>query len=359
MQDSRLLSTLGESTRPNRSGGVPEPSLLARGSDSSTPLFDPCQASVVLRTLVAVQSVLAVVLLFQAASARDWVLQFAVMTAGTLPATLLWLFLCCTVLRKRPVQQWTRIRHQLLTPVLLGVLCGWVACAVLSGLMLIEHPRWLASALASGMLSGSLVILLVWRNKALQPSDSQARLKELQARIRPHFLFNTLNSAIALVRAEPAKAETLLEDLSELFRAAMQDHQSTSTLAQELELAERYLAIEQVRFGTRLRITWQLDPQAATARLPALILQPLVENAVRHGVEPSAEGADIHITTQRSATQVLIDITNTMPSGAGPAGHGMALANVRERLMLMHDLECRFRHTQSGGIFQVRLEVPA
>jgi two-component system, LytTR family, sensor histidine kinase AlgZ len=230
---------------------------------------------------------------------------------------------------------------------------------VLSGLMLIEHPRWLASALASGMLSGSLVILLVWRNKALQPSDSQARLKELQARIRPHFLFNTLNSAIALVRAEPAKAETLLEDLSELFRAAMQDHQSTSTLAQELELAERYLAIEQVRFGSRLRITWNLDPRAAAAKIPALILQPLVENAVRHGVEPSADGADIHITTLRSTTHVVIDITNTTPSGAGPTGHGMALANVRERLMLMHDLECRFRHAQSGGVFQVRLEVPA
>jgi two-component system sensor histidine kinase AlgZ len=172
-------------------------------------------------------------------------------------------------------------------------------------------------------------------------------------------LFNTLNSAIALVRAEPARAEALLEDLSELFRSALADTQADTTLAQELQLAQRYLAIEQVRFGDRLRLTWSLDPLANAARLPPLLLQPLVENAVKHGVEPSLHGADVAIATQRRGSKVLIKVSNSVPAGTGQPGMGLALANVRERLDLMHDLQATFRAAQVDGQFVVRLEVPA
>jgi two-component system sensor histidine kinase AlgZ len=171
-------------------------------------------------------------------------------------------------------------------------------------------------------------------------------------------LFNTLNSAIALVRAEPAKAETLLEDLSDLFRHALMDQGESVTLADEIALARRYLAIEKVRFGERLQIEWSLDAAANGARLPPLLLQPLVENAVRHGVEPSASGAQLRISTQRRGKAVVIKVSNTLPAGPGPAGAGEALRNVRERLALLHDLQGQFRSGQKDGVFQVRMEVP-
>ena len=216
----------------------------------------------------------------------------------------------------------------------------------------------MASAVTGALLSSLLVAALVLRAKGRTPAHTSARLAELQSRIRPHFLFNTLNSAIALVRAEPAKAEALLEDLSDLFRHALKDADAPVTLAEEITLAQRYLAIEQVRFGDRLRVQWALDPAADGALLPPLLLQPLVENAVRHGVEPSTEGADIRISTQRRGSTVVIKVTNTVPAGQGEHGHGLALHNVRERLALLHDVQGQFRSGLHHGVYQVRMEVP-
>jgi two-component system sensor histidine kinase AlgZ len=208
------------------------------------------------------------------------------------------------------------------------------------------------------LLSAALVAALVLRAKGRMPADTQARLSELQARIRPHFLFNTLNSAIALVRADPARAEAILEDLSDLFRHALMDPSQTMTLAEEVALARRYLDIEQVRFGERLQVEWALDASAGGARLPALLLQPLVENAVKHGVEPSAAGAQVKVSTQRRSSTVVIKVTNTVPAGQGRRGHGVAQANVRDRLRLLHDVQGQFQTGLKNGIYQVRIEVP-
>jgi len=124
-------------------------------------------------------------------------------------------------------------------------------------------------------------------------------------------------------------------------------------------LARRYLDIEQVRFGDRLRVQWVLDPNAQGALLPPLLLQPLVENAVRHGVEPSPGGADVKISTERRGSVVVIKVTNTVPAGPGVAGNGVALKNVRERLRLLHDVQGQFRSGLKNGVYQVRMEVPA
>ena len=174
-------------------------------------------------------------------------------------------------------------------------------------------------------------------------------------------MFNTLNSAIALVRAEPAQAEALLEDLSDLFRHALREQGESTSLEQELALAQHYLAIEQVRFGQRLQVDWALDARANAARLPPLLLQPLVENAVKHGVEPSPEGADITIRSQLRASRVVITISNTLAPASSPSqpGHGIALANVRERLRLLHDVDCDFSAGVEGGLYRVRLSVPS
>jgi two-component system sensor histidine kinase AlgZ len=214
------------------------------------------------------------------------------------------------------------------------------------------------------LLSALLVAALVLRARGRTPAATTARLTELQSRIRPHFLFNSLNSAIALVRDEPAKAESLLEDLSDLFRSALVEQGEAVTLADEIRLARRYLAIEQVRFGERLRVQWQLDPRADAALLPPLLLQPLVENAVKHGVEPSTLGGKLRVLTELRGSRVVVRITNTLPDersskGDVSRGNGIALANVRARLSLLHDVQADFSAGVQDGLYQVRLSLPA
>jgi two-component system sensor histidine kinase AlgZ len=319
-------------------------------------MFDACHVGVVLRAVLFVQSVVGVGAVFVASQPLDWLLRFSLLTGGVLPATLAWLIVACALkarlARLKPSGQW-------LTGISLGAVAGLYGCGLLDFMGLLQPAPWFASAAAGALLSGMLLAGLFWRARARTPAATTARLAELQSRIRPHFLFNTLNSAIALVRAEPAKAEAVLEDLSELFRSALADPAESVTLGEEIILAERYLAIEQIRFGDRLQVSWHLDPQAAQARLPPLLLQPLVENAIKHGVEPSAAGAQVKISTQRRGSTVVVKVSNSTPAGVGERGHGLALANVRERLLLLHDVQASFQAVYQDGIFQVRLEFPA
>ena len=223
--------------------------------------------------------------------------------------------------------------------------------------MLGAHP--LLGPVAAGVAGAAAVYgWLQLRARALLPADTTARLAELQSRIRPHFLFNTLNTALALVRVDPARAEGVLEDLAELFRVALTDIGESVSLAEEVELARRYLAIEQVRFGTRLNIVWELDEAAGEARVPPLLLQPLVENAVRHGVEPAAEGGTVRIRTRVKLGRAQVVIANTVPATPSRPGSGMALKNVRERLHLMHDMAAQFEARRVEGAFRVQLVVP-
>ena len=344
MKDTQILSAFQE-LAPARGGAVGAKPLV----------FDACSLGVVLRAVLFVELSVAVVVMFFPGGLMDWVTRVALVTGGALPATLAWLLLAGMakrVLAKvRPLAQYG-------VAVALGAVAGLYGCGVMSMADLLIPAPWLSSASAGALLSAVLVAALMMRAKGRMPADTAARLAELQSRIRPHFLFNTLNNAIALVRAEPAKAETLLEDLSDLFRHALMETRDSATLADEITLAKRYLAIEKVRFGERLRVQWVLDPSAERAKLPPLLLQPLLENAVVHGVEPSASGADIKLSTQRRGSVVVIKVTNTVPAGQGTAGHGVALRNVRERLDLMHDVQGQFRSGLRDGVYQVRMEVP-
>ena len=344
MDDSQILSTFNERKLP-RPPAAPAPVLV----------FDACQAGVVLRAVLYVEIVTAVAVMFFADHAADWLTRLALLTAGVLPATLLWLIVGCAF--KRPLAR-LGDASQMAAGVSLGALAGLCACGILMVLGPMPSPPWLASACTGALMAAGLVAGLQWRVRGRTPAATAARLAELQSRIRPHFLFNTLNSAIALVRAEPAKAERVLEDLADLFRHALADPEDSATVEQEIELARRYLEIEQVRFGPRLRVEWSLDERVNAARLPPLILQPLVENAVKHGVEPSASGAQVRISTQLRGQVALIKVTNTVPAGQGQAGHGIALANVRDRLRLLHDLQGGFRTALAGNVYQARIEVP-
>jgi two-component system sensor histidine kinase AlgZ len=343
MEDTQILSTLPEL--------APEPAAQA----APALVFDACQMGVVLRAVLFVETAIGVVVLFGSRGLLDWLSQFSMVTGGALPAVLAWLLVICFA--KRALARLPPALKYAL-PTVLGAVMAVYACAMLDWTGLLPDPPWVASAVSGMALAAVLVAALALRAKGRTPAHTAARLTELQSRIRPHFLFNTLNSAIALVRAEPAKAETLLEDLSDLFRHALMDQGESVTLADEIALAQRYLAIEQVRFGERLQLEWSLDTNADNARLPPLLLQPLVENAVRHGVEPSASGAQVRISTRRRGGVVVIKVSNTMPAGPGPAGAGEALRNVRERLALLHDVQGRFGCGSKDGVFQVRVEVP-
>jgi two-component system, LytTR family, sensor histidine kinase AlgZ len=348
MKDSQILSSFRESAL-----GTLE---AMRPQAAQSLIFDACQIGVILRAVLFVEVVVAAGLLFGAHGAMDWFTRTALVTAAALPATLAWLVVACAL--KKPLQRLSR-PLQWAAGIALGVLAGLYGCTMLKLVGSVSPAPWLASATAGGLFAACLVAALVWRAAGRMPAATNARLLELQSRIRPHFLFNTLNSAIALVRAEPAKAEAVLEDLAELFRSALVDRGESVTLAQEIELAQRYLAIEQVRFDKRLRVEWVLDDMASFAQLPPLVLQPLVENAVKHGVEPSAAGASIKVSTQRRGSTVVIKVTNSVPAGQGVAGHGVALRNVRDRLKLLHDVQADFRAQLIDGIYQVRIEVPA
>jgi two-component system, LytTR family, sensor histidine kinase AlgZ len=337
-------------------GTLAPPEAELQAPARSVDMFDACHVGVVLRVVLFAESVVAVAAMFGTSAPIEWFLRFTLITGGVLPATLGWLVAACmskSLLRRLPpAVQWA-------VGILLGALSGLYGCGLLTLMGLVQPPPWLASSASGGLLASVLLAGLFWRAKARMPAAATARLAELQSRIRPHFLFNTLNSAIALVRAEPAKAEAVLEDLSELFRRALADPAESVTVGQEIALAQRYLEIEQIRFGDRLRVQWSLDSRAAHAKLPPLLLQPLVENAVKHGVEPSARGAELRISTMRRGSSVVIKVTNSTPAGSGERGHGLALANVRERLLLLHDVQAQFKTAFKDGVFQVRLEIPA
>ena len=171
-------------------------------------------------------------------------------------------------------------------------------------------------------------------------------------------MFNALNTALALVRVDPEKAEAVLEDLAELFRVALADVGVSVSLDEEIDLARRYLAIEQVRFGDRLKVHWRIDPRIRTARVPALMLQPLVENAVRHGIEPALEGGQVSIEGVARRGQVVLTVRNTVGDGPARPGHGMALHNVRERLRLLHDVAAQCDVWREGDQFHARVVLP-
>jgi two-component system sensor histidine kinase AlgZ len=192
-------------------------------------------------------------------------------------------------------------------------------------------------------------------------AESQARFAALQARIRPHFLFNSMNTIASLTRADPARAEALVEDLSELFRASLADSGSLSTLGEELALAEGYLRIEAQRLGERLRVAWDLEELPRQAPLPKLLLQPLLENAVYHGIEPAPDGGDITISGRYRRGVVNLAVRNSLPADqqAEPRhGNRIAQANVRDRLASLYGDAAGMVVGRVENDYQVRLHFP-
>ena len=328
------------------------------GPDSA---FDVCHVGVVLRALLFVHGVMAIGLVFATQSFSIWLGLVAAGSSVALPGLLAWLLALCAL--KRPLAT-APASVQWVAALGLGALATWAASRLIAALLPDAASIGLGALVGAGpplagaALAGAIFLWLRLRAKATVPAETTARLAELQSRIRPHFLFNTLNTALTLVRLDPARAEGVLEDLAELFRVAIGDTAESVSLSEEVELAQRYLDIEQARFGSRLHVSWELDPEAGSARVPPLLLQPLVENAVRHGVEPSAEGGVIRIRTKVKLGRAVLSIANSVPAAPSRPGNGMALKNVRERLRLMHDVAAQFDTRLEADVFRVQIVVP-
>jgi two-component system sensor histidine kinase AlgZ len=197
------------------------------------------------------------------------------------------------------------------------------------------------------------------RARALSPAIAEARIQALQARIRPHFLYNSINAVLSLIRSEPRRAERALEDLADLFRVLMADNRTLAPLANEVQLVRQYLALEELRLGERLRVTWRTETMPADALVPPLILQPLVENAVYHGIEPSDQGGEIEIDIGLAGRQLVMELKNPFPGGGRhSAGNRMAIVNIRERLQLHFDAEASMRSEVKDGMYKVTLRMP-
>ena len=218
----------------------------------------------------------------------------------------------------------------------------------------VARVLFLAALLVAGLLA-----YLRLRAKAFSPALTEARLQALQARIRPHFLFNSLNAVLSLIRRDPKRAELALEDLADLFRVLMSDGRSFVRLSEEIALLERYASIEQLRLGGRLRVVWEIDAAPQDALLPPLVLQPLLENAVYHGVEPGTGTGEVLVHIEGRGKRVFVRLVNPVgPEHAHRPGNRMALENLRERLQLFFDAEARMDMRMVEGRFEVEIEFP-
>lgn len=212
------------------------------------------------------------------------------------------------------------------------------------------------AALLGAALLRYFYVLAAWR--ARLAAVARAQFDALQARIRPHFLYNSMNTVAALVRVDPDAAERTVEDLSELFRASLGASDKPSTLGAELALIDRYLAIEQLRLGERLKVQRELADLPADLEMPALLLQPLVENAVYHGIQPRREGGTLRIAGHRVGGGVEIEISNPLPDTASAPRSGHGLDNVRRRIAFHFGERGGVQVRSEDGVFRVNVRLP-
>lgn len=235
------------------------------------------------------------------------------------------------------------------------------------GIYKTAHSDWIHYYLLRNLAISAVVYAVVlryfyihfqWENEI--KAQGMAQLQALKARIRPHFLFNSMNTIASLISISPDKAEKAVEDLSDLFRASLKEKTSHS-LHDEIELTRSYLAIEQLRLGQRLSAEWQLDIDNDELEIPALSLQPLVENAIYHGIEPLPEGGNIKITSQIDNNRLCLAVSNPLGQEKGPQhsrSNRMAQDNIQQRLILMYGDRAKLETEQQQHQYIARLWIP-
>ena len=249
----------------------------------------------------------------------------------------------------------------------LGVL--WLGSSAILGpratnlLLPVAPQRFFAASLGIGAIIGALALRYFYvsgqwrRNVELQ---ARSRVRALQARIRPHFLFNSMNTIAALTRSDPARAEQAVQDLADLFRANLSEQRSHITLKEELEVARIYQRIEQLRLGERLHVIWDVNELPMRAQVPGLLMQPLLENAIYHGIEPLPAGGVVTVGGTVEDGIIGLTVRNPLPAtgSAAPAGNRMALENIRERMELIYPGRSSVDAGRVGDEYVVRLRFP-
>ena len=248
-----------------------------------------------------------------------------------------------------------------------------LAVCLFSGLA----QRWLLGTLIEGepfavdaqLLARDLLICALLGGAALryfhlqgeliarERAELDARVRALQARIRPHFLFNSMNIIASLIPVAPEPAERAVEDLSVLFRASLRDGERTVPLQEELELCDRYMRLERWRLGERLRFESRIPPFDPGVRVPPLSVQPLLENAVYHGIQPRPEGGTVQLEIRREGDAILIEVRNPLGEADMP-GSGMALGNIRARLAAIYGESATLLTGREGEGFRASLRIP-
>ena len=309
-----------------------------------------------LRVLLGVNLLALAVAFIQSPGVADWAARYVEMAALVEPLLLLVLGLLAGL--RNPLRA---------LPLRVGQAC---VVALVAGLAYAQSLFWQSLGFGDGgnplrpaILAAAASMLLLGyfelRARAFSPAQTEARLAALNARIRPHFLFNSLNAVLSLIRARPQQAEAALEALSDLFRAAMRDPGELVSLADEIALGKQYLELEKLRLGERLAVDWQIGAISTNQPIPPLMLQPLLENAVYHGIEPVPEGGVVRIAVDQRGDELRIAIANpTVTAGQHANGNQIAVANIRERLALYYDLEARLEIDAGEKNYEVRIILP-
>jgi len=214
----------------------------------------------------------------------------------------------------------------------------------------------LVSALVTALAMRYFYVQSQWRIQA--QAELRSRLAALQANIRPHFFFNTLNTVAALIVTDPDKAETMLLDLAQLFRVVLKGDDQPTSLALECELGQRYLDIERMRLGPRLTVDWQIPDPLPEVVVPSLILQPLLENAIYHGVQPMRQGGWIRLLIEQQQDTLVIEVANARLEKSSRRGNGIAQQNIQARLAAMYGDAARMQIEASSDEYSVTLRIP-
>lgn len=227
------------------------------------------------------------------------------------------------------------------------------------------HDSMLIRALAIGGIIGILVLrylVLAQRAQLDARLEQEARMQALQSRIRPHFLFNSMNSIASLTRSDPARAEAALQDLADLFRVLLADARKLVPISAEREISRQYLEIEKLRLGDRLNVAWTTNNIPRNALIPALTLQPLLENAIYHGIEPRFGGGTLKIDLWTEADSLNIMISNPLPEvrkHAHGRGNKIAMDNIHQRLITHFGAkQAAMQSFEEGNQYYVKLKMP-
>ncbi len=342
---------------PSIKQGPPRAATQGAAANMAARLPNFCNLGITLRLVLLVNALLLAAAVVKSDAGRDLWGQFLLMSTVVQPAIIISLLLSCIL---QPVfiklAYWQGVCLILALEAILGLWLWWLLPQLLPFIAPVAFWQYAFFLL---FITGAVLLYFDLRSRALSPALTEARLQALQARIRPHFLFNTINAVLSLIRAEPRRAERMLEDLSELFRVLMADNRQLTPLADEVELCRRYLEIEHIRIGDRLIVSWQIDNMPADALVPPLILQPLLENAVYHGIEPLNAPGELRIAIEARGKQVHIELSNPFqPDSTHVSGNRMAIANIRERLQLHFDAEASLKAEIRNASYFVTITMP-